>query len=99
MKKILVCSCLAILAFISVEIFISSTGNPDAEYAKLFKENHHTYALNLPKDLSFAGEKVPLEIFDVQERIDREMLVNVYWQSQTLLLIKRAHRWFPVIEP
>ena len=27
------------------------------------------------------------------------MLVNVYWQSQTLLLIKRANRWFPVIEP
>ena len=56
-------------------------------------------ALKIPENLSFAGEKVPLNEPDVRERIDRELLVNVYWQSNTLLNIKRAHKFFPVIEP
>ncbi len=33
------------------------------------------------------------------ERVDREFLVNTYWQSNALLLMKRAHKYFPVIEP
>ncbi len=62
-------------------------------------EKYHVFAVDIPKELSFAGEKVPLNDFDVRERIDREMQVNVYWQSQTLLMIKRANRWFPIMEP
>ncbi len=53
----------------------------------------------IPDKLDFAGEKVPLENFEVKERIDREMLVNAYWYSATILAMKRANRWFPVIEP
>ena len=56
-------------------------------------------AFDLPKKLDFAGEAVPLQISDVKERLDRELLVNVYWQSNGLLLIKRAHKFFPIIEP
>ncbi len=99
MRKIILSGCITILIIAFFKIFIFSVNAPDEEYAKLFKENHHTYSLNTPKELSFADEKTPLNVFDVRERIDRELMVNVYWQSQTLLLIKRAHRWFPVIEP
>lgn len=53
----------------------------------------------IPDRIDFAGERVPLENFEVKERIDREMLVNVYWYSSTILGLKRANRWFPVIEP
>lgn len=53
----------------------------------------------IPDELVFSGERVPLEDFDVYERIDREFLVNTYWHSATLLYLKRANRWFPVIEP
>ncbi len=53
----------------------------------------------IPDDINFAGEKVPLQNFEVKERIDRELLVNSYWYSATILGIKRADRWFPVIEP
>ena len=53
----------------------------------------------IPEKLDFAGEIVPLENFEVFERIDREFLVNTYWHSFTLLSIKRANRWFPLIEP
>jgi len=53
----------------------------------------------LPEQLDFAGEHVPMERPDVRESFDREFLVNTYWHSNTLLAIKRAYRWFPVIEP
>ncbi len=67
------------------------------------KENvtrdYNIYALPMPEGLNFAGEKVPLEDPDVYERMDRELLVNTYWQSNALLLLKRANKYFPVIEP
>ncbi len=56
-------------------------------------------ALKIPGDLNFAGEKIPLEEHDVKERVDRELLVNTYWQSNALLLIKRSEKYFPIIEP
>lgn len=56
-------------------------------------------AIDIPSDLNFANEKVPQEDPEIMERIDREFLVNTYWQSNALLLMKRAHKYFPVIEP
>ncbi len=56
------------------------------------------YTPPVPDSLFFCGEKVPLNDFDVRERIEREFLVNTYWHSATLLYLKRANRWFPVIE-
>lgn len=56
-------------------------------------------ALKLPENLNLAGERVPLEMPDIRERMDRELLVNTYWQSNGLLLIKRANKFFPIIEP
>jgi membrane-bound lytic murein transglycosylase D len=61
--------------------------------------SHTVNPVELPKELNFAGEKVPLENFDVYESLDREMLVNTYYQSQTIMYIKRANRYLPVIEP
>lgn len=61
--------------------------------------NYKIFGLNIPKNLNFAGEKVPQNDFSIKESLDRELLVNTYWQSNALLLFKRANRWFPVIEP
>ena len=59
---------------------------------------YKVYALELPDTLSFAGEKVPLDSPDLMERLDRELLVNTYWQSNMMLLLKRANKYFPTIE-
>lgn len=55
--------------------------------------------VEIPSKIDFAGENVPLDYFDVKESLERELLVNAYWQSQTLMLIKRSSRFFGVIEP
>ena len=62
-------------------------------------ETYQIRALKIPSNLDFAGERVPIEKADIKERIDRELLVNTYWQSNGLLLFKRAHKYFPIIEP
>ena len=56
-------------------------------------------AIQVPNNLDLAGEPVPLDMFDVKERMDREILVNTYWHSNSLQLFKLAARSFPVIEP
>ena len=53
---------------------------------------------DLPKELTFAGEKVPLEMEDVKERLEREIYVNAYWQSNMILLMKRSSKFLPEIE-
>ncbi len=78
-------------------VWCGTEKNPDPENDP--KRSYAVFSLDIPAEIDFAGEKVPLEEIDILENIDRELLVNTYWQSQTLLFIKRANRYFPVIEP
>ena len=52
-----------------------------------------------PQSISFAGEVVPLDKHYVLERLDRELLVNNFWHSNSILVLKRAPKYFPIIEP
>ena len=61
-------------------------------------ENYKIYATNLPLQINFANEITPIEKLDIQERLDQELLINTYWQSKTILLIKRSQKYFPIIE-
>jgi membrane-bound lytic murein transglycosylase D len=56
-------------------------------------------SVEIPIKATFAGEEIPLDRFDVKEALDRELLVNAYFHSQTIRYIKLAPRYFPVIEP
>ena len=60
--------------------------------------NYKIHALNVPHEVVFAGETMQLEEADLRERMDKELLVNTYWQSNTILMIKRANKFFPQIE-
>ena len=64
------------------------------------KEKYTIFAIPKPSsNVFFANERVPLENPDIWERYDKEILKNTYWQSNTLLLHKRAAKYFPIIEP
>lgn len=52
----------------------------------------------IPKSMIFAGQTINLEDEDIRERLDREILVIAYYQSQTTGYFKRANRYFPQIE-
>jgi membrane-bound lytic murein transglycosylase D len=55
-------------------------------------------SFDVPNNLSFADEPVPLDVPDVRERLDKELQVNTYFHSNTIFLIKRANRWLPQME-
>jgi len=47
---------------------------------------------------NFAGQTISLERYDMRERFDREQIVIAYNHSLSILMIKRANRYFPIIE-
>ena len=53
----------------------------------------------VPDSVLFMGENVPLDRFDIFESLDREILVNTYFHSQTIRFIKLAPRYFRIIDP
>ncbi len=57
-----------------------------------------TTAPYVPDSLDFAGEPVPLDQDEIYERLDREIISNTYYHSNTIITLKRAHKYFPIIE-
>lgn len=90
---------LLLLSLIKLFSYSFSDSISDANYEDYFNTSYKVFSIRIPKNLNFAGEKTPIRDFSVREAMERELVINTYWQSQTLLLHKRANRWFPIIEP
>ncbi|MEZ5197637.1 MAG: lytic transglycosylase domain-containing protein [Bacteroidales bacterium] len=71
----------------------------DKSYFDAFHKYYKIFTPEIPSAIDFAGEKAPLEIVYIREKLDEELLRNTYFHSSTIGLIKRTNRWFPVIEP
>lgn len=81
---------------LAVIVIISSSKIPfNNNYDPLPQTIH---PVRLAASYNFAGEEVPLEYFDVVERLERELLVNSYYHSSTILHVKLASRYFPMFE-
>jgi membrane-bound lytic murein transglycosylase D len=90
MKKTGIIAAMVVVS--GVSIFAISNENKN-------KITHEGTASYFPVEVDFAGEKTPLYIADVNERFDRELLVNANLHAPTTLILKRANRAFPIIEP
>ncbi|MDO6760061.1 lytic transglycosylase domain-containing protein [Tamlana sp. 2_MG-2023] len=90
---------IGLLSLCGVFIYAMQDAPTDENFEKQSVNGYNVYALQVPDDLNLAGEPLPLKNPDIYERMDRELLVNTYWQSNGLLMFKRAHKYFPVIEP
>lgn len=53
----------------------------------------------IPRSVTFAGQTIDLDRVDMYERLDRELTSMAYTHGNTLLLIKRANKFFPLLEP
>ena len=88
-----------LLSLCGLFIYALQDAPSDENFEKKLINDYNVYALPIPDNLEFAGEKLPLQEPDIYERMDRELLVNTYWQSNGFLMFKRAQKYFPVIEP
>lgn len=92
-----------LLALASVFIFVASkmsNGEQQNQYEWQPTENvpQIVKGMDLDKSFEFCGESLPMDNFDVRERLDRELTVNTYWHSSTILSIKSTMRFFPTME-
>ena len=85
MKKIVILGAVAVLASFLIYGVVSD------------KAKFSPVGYNLKMD--FSGEEVPTFMADVQERLDKEMITNMTYHTNTTLVIKRANKVFPIIEP
>ena len=91
---------LSLLSIVTITfVFFNGMNKDEVSSVVNTHKNYKIKALKLPSNLNLAGERVPVEIQDVRERMERELLVNTYWQSNGLLLLKRANKYFPILEP
>lgn len=90
-----------LLSLAIVGLFLLGASENKTSGAELPAKKDQPYqikSISIPRSASFAGEKVPLDRVDIRERLDRELLSNAYFHSNTILLIKRANLYFDEIE-
>jgi len=91
---------LPVIIVIKVLVIVLVLGSARSDDTKIVVESETKFtSVKIPDKFAFAGEDMPLDRFDVKEALDRELLSNAYFHSQTIRYIKLAPRYFPVIEP
>ena len=89
----------AILISVSSVLFIAAV-SPDTSTTSVNETLPNTVVSPpIPESVFLAGEQVPIESFSVREKLDKELIINTYRHSSSILYLKRASRWFPIIEP
>lgn len=90
----------------SPALISSSCVTPKAEQedSTLVKEDLGITALKysspeVPASIEFCGKVIDLKRYDRHERMDRELLAFTYMHSTSLQMIKKANRYFPIVEP
>ena len=103
LKKIafIVVSLLVLVITLKVFVFsdkMQEDKKSDEAYFNASQRFYKIFAVRIPEKLDFAGEAVPLDKFYVREGLDRELMVNTFWHSNTFLMFKRSQRCFPTID-
>lgn len=98
MKKYIILA-VSVVCVCSLGVFLLSTSEATLEERKNPKVLAMTTSIEIPEEVSLAGENLKLDRYDLHERFDREINSFAYLHSTTLLLIKRANRIFPIIDP
>ncbi len=91
-------SFLTIIFFASYYSYSSKSENADSQAEDSKSLPQIIRPVNLDRPFDFAGEALPMDNFDVRERLDRELLINTYLHSATLLHIKSTYKYFPAME-
>lgn len=98
MKKYILLS-LSVFCAVFLGFFLLSNSESKLEEVKNPRVLSMTASVDVPEEIEFAGETTKLDRYDLYERYDREINSFTYFHSTTMLLIKRANRYFPIIVP
>ena len=87
-----------IIIIISVALGFNGSGRGSEIQKVPVDTSYSIRSYRMPENVTFAGEEMPLDNFDTRESLEREILISAYRHSSTILIIKRANRYLPVIE-
>lgn len=81
-----------------------ATPKTEQEDTTIIREDSGITALKysspeVPASIEFCGKTIDLSRFDRHERMDRELLAFTYMHSTSLQMLKKANRYFPIVEP
>jgi len=90
---------LSIVTSVLLTIFL--TGSKDTGDVSDWRNNalNQTISVPIPPSVRFCDLDIYLDRLDMRERFDREINTFTYFHSTTMLYIKKANRYFPIIEP
>ena len=98
-KYIVLTAAIALCAGSSLPFLAGSSAlNPERDSVKS-EVPYCVTSPSVPDKITFAGQDIDLLRYDHRERMDRELMSFTYMHSTTMLMVKRANRYFPVIEP
>lgn len=79
-----------LFAFLAINV-------PSSLKAQALPTNFSTH--DVPSSITFCGKTIDLTRYDRYERMDRELLAFTYMHSTSIQMIKKANRYFPIVEP
>jgi hypothetical protein len=80
-------------------LLLSLDHNDYHKQTSSFTEKYEIHNPPIPTQITFADEEIPLHQFNVRERIEKEIISNTFFHSNTILTLKRSKRFFEVVEP
>jgi len=84
------------LLLISIVLFFWSNVHAELTQSESFPSP--VSALKIAVPLEFCGERVPFEVQEVKERMEKELLLTVWDRPQVILWLKRSPRYLHLIE-
>ncbi len=89
---------LILIGLVGYTIYDKQTHEPKPIVVEEAMESEF-FLVDMPQAVEFCGEKVPLKELAVREKLDQDLHANTFFHSNTILIIKRANRWFPQMRP
>jgi membrane-bound lytic murein transglycosylase D len=92
---------LAFLLLFSLGYLLIKTtwSTPSANTVSFSDNNFYVLDLSIPANLDFCGEKIPSNNYEIRDDLKKEFFSSSYWKSNSMILFRRAQKWFPYIEP
>ena len=72
---------------------------PSQNVVSYTNNNFYVLDLSIPADLDFCGEKIPSNNYQIKDDLKKEFFSSSYWKANSMILFRKAQKWFPYIEP
>lgn len=88
-----------LVIFLLQPMLLLIKASDDENYSSYSNYNFSSFGLNIPRNLSFCGEKIPTNDYALKDNLEKEFFNNKQWKYNAGYLYSKAQKWFPYIEP